>query len=56
VPRQGKVVVLYAEVGERGDVARVVKAFEDSLGAVYPRKTPEPAAPPAPAAAPDSSH
>jgi 2',3'-cyclic-nucleotide 2'-phosphodiesterase (5'-nucleotidase family) len=56
VPRQGKVVVLYAEVGERGDVAGIVKAFEDSLGAFSPCKMRAPAAPPAPAAAPDSSH
>jgi 2',3'-cyclic-nucleotide 2'-phosphodiesterase (5'-nucleotidase family) len=56
VQRHGKVVVLYPEVGERGDVARIVKSFEDSLAVIYPKPKP-PAAPAdsAAAATPDST-
>ena len=52
--REGKVVVLYQEVGERADVARQVKAFEDSLAKLYPKPPAEAAH--THAAPADSSH
>jgi 2',3'-cyclic-nucleotide 2'-phosphodiesterase (5'-nucleotidase family) len=54
VVREGKVVVLYQEVGERADVALAVKAFEDSLAKIYPKPPAETA--PAQGAPADSSH